>query len=149
MTKSLRVAVQYVTANNMNVHVAPYLNKSPVSMGIDVNGLLQALPEANHWKLSLSVQVTASSADESICMESQVSLDAIVVCLGFEPVDAAEAVKAAVAPMLFAQARALISANTANTGYGPVILPPGDAAKIIEAVVELPSLAELVHAQTE
>lgn len=128
--KVLRVAVEYVKHASAVAHVRPYANTAALSNGIDLGLQLEALPEEGHSRVELSVTVTARNTEGVLCFESSCAIEAIVVTQGLTPEELDQSLRFSVAPALMGSARTLITNLSANTGYGPLVLPPIEAAKI-------------------
>lgn len=139
--KTLAVAVQYVRHASANALVRPYQNKSALRNAIDMTLLTQPLPEPDHWRVELEVEVSATNAEGLLCFEAGCAVEAIVVTKGMDAEEAEQALRYTVGASLLGNARALLSSVTANTGYGPVVLPPITA----ERVARLPAPQALLQ----
>jgi len=128
--KTLRVAVEYVKEASAVAHVRPYANKFPLSNGIDLGLVLEPLPEEGHWRVELRVAVSARNSQDVLCFEAACAVEAIVVARGLSPEELDQSLRFGVASSLMGSARALITNLSSNTGYGPLVLPPIEAARI-------------------
>ena len=142
-TKVLRVAVEYVKSAQAVAHVRPYENASPLSNGIDLSLNIEPLPEAGHWKVELGAGVHSTNADQVRCFEVSCELEAIVVTQDLSEEELDQALRFSVAPALMGTARTLLTTLSANTGYGPIVLPPIESARIaaLAPVVKAPDTA--------
>lgn len=142
--KSLRVAVEYVKQACATAHVRPYANKLPLTNGLDLGLVIEPLPEENHWRVDLQVAVSARNSEDTLCFEANCALEAIVVTRGLDAEELDQSLRFSVAPALMGSARALITNLSSNTGYGPLVLPPVDAARIaaLAPTVQAPLVAE-------
>ncbi len=146
--KTLAVAVQYVRYATANALVRPYQNKSALRNAVDMTLLTQPLPEPDHWRVELEVEVTASNAKELLCFEAGCAVEAIVVTKGMDAEEAEQALRYTVGASLLGNARAILTSVTANTGYGPVVLPPITAERVARLPAPKDLLQEAVNAAT-
>lgn len=128
--KTLRVAVEYVKEASAVAHVRPYANKLPLTNGIDLGLALEPLPEEGHWRVELRVVVGARNSQDVLCFEATGVVEAIVVARGLTDEELDQSLRFGVASSLMGSARALITNLSSNTGYGPLVLPPVEAARI-------------------
>lgn len=121
--KSLQVPVQYVVESGTQTYARPYELKAPIQNSIQIWLDVEKLPQVNHWKLNLGCQVTGTS-EETLAMESNAEVEAIVVVTGMEEAEAIYTLRNVAAPAVLGSLRTQLAFITQGTGMGTVTLPP-------------------------
>lgn len=124
VNKTCNIRVQYVRAVSAVAHVRPYQNRFPLSNAIAVELSTEALPEAGHHRLELGVTVTGTNSEGVLCFEVSSVHEAIVVHENLTEEELKAMLESRMAGLLLGNVRVSISNASAQTGYGPVTLPP-------------------------
>lgn len=122
--KICQIAAQYVCHAYATAFVRPYENKHPLSNTIDVAIEREALPDAGHHRVQLTVTLSGVNTDDVTCFEAGVSLEAIVVERNLTDAELDTMLTRNMPGLLLGTARVTIETISQQTGYGPVTLPP-------------------------
>jgi preprotein translocase subunit SecB len=128
----LSVIAQYVQYSRFDTHIRPYALKSPISTELSVGLSVSPLPEDGHYRVELSVRLHAGTPSSEKVYAAEIGLEAIVSLADAQEVELTSTLKSTIGPNLLGAARVVLSSISANTGYGPVVLPPFPAERFLD-----------------
>jgi preprotein translocase subunit SecB len=119
-----RAQALYVKSLEVRALVAPYAVKENLQNAIDFEIRARPLDINGYWSIVAQIAVQAHNASGDIYFSSFVELEQIYA-LGPVPEDKrVDVIKNSLAAYVFGHARATLATATANSGYGPVHIPP-------------------------
>lgn len=129
--KTVALAAQYTKEVSFVALQRPYAVREAVSNSVEMALDIEKLPEEDHWRVELTVQVIGSTEQGLPCFTAQASVEGIAVArVPEEEVD--QVLRYTIAASLFGTCRVLLTQASANTGYGPLVLPPVQAQQIAQ-----------------
>lgn len=123
----------YIVAQHLDTFIRPYEFKGSLTQDVELDGFLEKLPEDGHWRASLRLACHGISPEQP-AFDAACSVEAIVLATGLPDEEVQALLTHSVTPTLFASCRNQLSALTSQSGYGPVVIPPIDAARIAAKV---------------
>lgn len=128
------IAQQYTSEASVSTPIRPYQAKGPLRQEIELFIEHAALPESEHYRVELTLALRTVGADDKLHQMARVRLEAIAIAsAGLTPEELIQTLKVSVGGALLGSARTLITSLTANTGYGPTVLPPVFSQQLLGA----------------
>lgn len=129
---------QYVVAQHMTTHKRPYLVREGVTQELGLDAFAEKLPEPNLWRVTLELSCTGEVSGE-LAFEVSSKVEGIVVSEGLSLEDTRNLLSQQIGTSLFATCRSQLSMLTAQSGYGPLVVPVIEAGRIASKVAFLES----------
>lgn len=125
------IVQQYIQSQHALAHVRPYRNQSGLQTQIEVSVRKEALPEDNHYRVELDVLIEARNAEDVVCYDGGVSIEAIAFAVDLTPEQLDHYLSVTVPGLLLGNARSQIATLSLQTGYGPFHLPPMSGEQLL------------------
>lgn len=131
--KTFSIVAHFVKSSRAQTFIRPYLQKESLHSDLALYLDWQSLDSSGDVAVTLKLEVVARTPAKAAAYSFECEFEGIAHIENISDVELPDLMEQLAAPSLLGYARSVITALSAQTGYGPVVLPaiPAESVKAL------------------